>query len=46
MVTQNELLANALRYAELGYPVLPCAPGGKTPLTEHGFKTIAFAITT
>jgi hypothetical protein len=27
----------ALRYAELGYPVFPCAPGAKTPLTEHGF---------
>lgn len=26
----------ALRYAELGYPVFPCAPGTKTPLTEHG----------
>jgi len=26
----------ALRYAELGYPVFPCVPGAKTPLTEHG----------
>jgi len=26
-----------MRYAELGYPVFPCAPGAKTPLTEHGF---------
>jgi hypothetical protein len=29
------LLAAALRYAELGYPVFPCAPEAKTPLTEH-----------
>lgn len=28
----------ALRYAELGYPVFPCAPGGKVPMTPHGFK--------
>jgi hypothetical protein len=21
----------------MGYPVFPCAPGGKAPLTEHGF---------
>lgn len=33
----NQLLEAALRYAELGYPVFPCAPGGKKPLTEHGF---------
>jgi hypothetical protein len=31
-------LENALRYAELGYKVFPCIPGGKKPLTEHGFK--------
>lgn len=31
------LLQAAIRYAELGYPVFPCAPGTKTPLTEHGF---------
>lgn len=35
--TNNLLLEAALRYAELGYPVFPCAPGGKVPLTEHGF---------
>jgi hypothetical protein len=34
---QASLLAAAIRYAELGYPVFPCAPGGKMPLTEHGF---------
>ncbi len=28
----------ALRYAELGYPVFPCAPGGKLPATANGFK--------
>lgn len=28
----------ALRYAELGYAVLPCAPDAKKPLTEHGLK--------
>lgn len=34
----DELLHAALMYAELGYPVFPCAPGGKVPLTSHGFK--------
>lgn len=24
--------------AELGYPVFPCKPNGKTPLVPHGFK--------
>lgn len=33
----NTLRESALRYAELGYPVFPCAPGTKIPLTEHGF---------
>jgi len=37
VVTPGELLTAALRYAEMGYPVFPCAPGGKAPLTEHGF---------
>lgn len=27
----------ALRYANLGVPVFPCAPGGKQPLTPNGF---------
>lgn len=30
------MLHAALWYAELGYPVFPCAPGRKIPLTEHG----------
>jgi hypothetical protein len=34
----SDLLTAALRYAELGYAVFPCAPGGKTPLTKHGFQ--------
>lgn len=33
----SELLEAALRYAELGYPVFPCASGRKTPLTPRGF---------
>jgi len=37
-MTKERLLEAALRYAELGYPVFPCAPGGKTPITPHGFK--------
>jgi hypothetical protein len=35
---QEYLVAAALRYAELGYPVFPCAPGGKAPITSRGFK--------
>jgi len=34
---QNILLDAALAYAELGYAVFPCAPGGKVPLTTRGF---------
>src|SRR5512146_1307577 len=34
----SSLLHAALRYAELGYPVFPCAPGGKVPITPRGFK--------
>jgi hypothetical protein len=34
----NPLLEAALRLADLGYPVFPCRPNGKTPLTDHGFK--------
>ncbi|HNS88061.1 MAG TPA: bifunctional DNA primase/polymerase, partial [Parvularculaceae bacterium] len=32
----NAMLHAALWYAELGYPIFPCAPGRKTPLIEHG----------
>lgn len=35
--SEQSLLAAALAYAEMGYAVFPCAPGGKTPLTGHGF---------
>ena len=34
----NPLLNAALRYAELGYPVFPCVPNAKNPLTPHGLK--------
>ncbi len=37
MVTPHDLLTAARRYAELGYPVFPCAPSSKAPLTAHGF---------
>jgi hypothetical protein len=30
------MLESALRYAEQGYPVFPCAPGRKQPLTPNG----------
>lgn len=32
-----ELAAAAETYAAAGVPVFPCAPGGKRPLTTHGF---------
>ena len=35
--SMTTLLQAALRYAELGYPVFPCVPGGKAPATAHGF---------
>jgi hypothetical protein len=35
---KNQLLNAAIHYAEFGYPVFPCAPGGKVPITMHGFK--------
>ena len=37
-MTRAKLLDAAIRYAELGYPVFPCAPGRKVPITLHGFK--------
>ena len=33
----SDLLNSALRYAAEGYPVLPCKPGTKHPLTKRGF---------
>lgn len=33
----NRLLGAALRYADLGYRVFPCAPGDNKPITKHGF---------
>ena len=35
---KDRLLNAAIRYAELGYPVFPCTPGSKIPLTIHGCK--------
>lgn len=34
----STILADALAYAERGWPVFACAPKGKRPLTERGFK--------
>ena len=36
--SNGQLLEAALAYARLGYPVFPCAPGGKAPITRHGCK--------
>jgi hypothetical protein len=35
------MLHDALRYAELGYPIFPCASGEKAPITPHGFQDAA-----
>lgn len=34
---ENKLLSFALSYADRGWPVFPCKPRGKTPLTSNGF---------
>ncbi len=36
--SNGKMLVSALKYARLGFPVFPCVPGGKAPLTQHGFK--------
>jgi hypothetical protein len=33
---RSERMRKALEYAVGGWPVFPCAPGGKEPLTKHG----------
>lgn len=33
----TDLLAAALDYAGRNYPVFPCVPGAKKPITQHGF---------
>lgn len=38
MSSATASLEAALRYAELGYRVLPLKPNGKTPACEHGHK--------
>ena len=34
----DSMLENALEYARYGWPVFPCRPGSKVPLTPRGFK--------
>jgi len=34
----NAIFKAALSYAKMNYPVFPCVPGKKQPLTRHGFK--------
>ena len=33
---KNAMVEAALRYAERGWPVFPCEPGGKRPITRRG----------
>jgi hypothetical protein len=37
VAAEPTLAGAAIRYANLGVPVFPCAPGGKQPLTPNGF---------
>ncbi len=34
----NDLGEQAMHYADVGWPIFPLAPRGKSPLTSHGFK--------
>jgi len=36
-VADVPLAAAAVQFTQAGVPVLPCVPGGKRPLVEHGF---------
>lgn len=45
IASQPHLVRAALTYAELGVPVFPCAPGGKTPLTPTGFHEASTSTT-
>jgi hypothetical protein len=38
MLDKSSLLDAALDLARSGFKVFPCRPGGKEPLTKHGFK--------
>jgi putative DNA primase/helicase len=39
MSTESRCIRAALAYAErFAFAVFPCSPGGKTPVTDHGFK--------
>lgn len=37
-MNESEMLAAALSYAARGWRIIPCRPGQKIPLTEHGCK--------
>jgi len=44
MITEvSHMLDWALAYASNGWPVLPCRPGGKEPMTRHGFHDASTA---
>ncbi|WP_018990996.1 bifunctional DNA primase/polymerase [Aromatoleum toluclasticum] len=38
IVCASSMRDAAFAYARRSWPVLPCAPGAKTPLTTHGFR--------
>jgi hypothetical protein len=39
---QSKVLNTALQFADNGWPVFPCNPMDKRPLTKHGFKDATF----